>query len=122
MKKNLIFSLLLIFTALFTTTFVLAQIQTKYMLQIPYDGMMNARFQTINNNDGRMNLGERSSQNTKNQQNLPDRVFKNNPRENLKNGDALIYEYDSIYLYKSANNFLREFATRDASGKPLTTL
>ena len=120
MKKHLILPLLLIFAALFTTTFVQAQIQPENRILKLHDELMNTHFQAFNKNDGMMDFEKFLSQNTKNQQSLPDLMFRDNHLKNTNNGNALIYEYDSVCFYKTSGNFLREYATYNASGKPLT--
>ena len=50
MKNLLTFTLLMIFTAIFTTTSVQAQSQLKNRLHLPMDELMNSRFQAFNKN------------------------------------------------------------------------
>jgi len=122
MKNLLTFTLLMIFTAIFTTTSVQAQSQLKNRLHLPMDELMNSRFQAFNKNDGLTNFEDFFSQNTKNQQNIQNQFYKDFSPKNFKNTDELVYDYDSIYFIKTSGNFLREFATRDASGKILTEI
>jgi hypothetical protein len=122
MKRKHSLSLLLIFAALFTNIFAQAQSEPINRPQMLHDELMNAGFKAFNSNDGQMDFEKFFPPNTENRQNIPNRIFRNNPLKSLKNSDELVYDSDSIFSYKTSGNFLREFTSRDASGKPLTDI
>ena len=96
MKNLLTFALLMIFTAIFTTTFVLAQSRLISRIHLPNDELKGNHFQTFNKNDDLTNFEKFFLQNTKSQQNTSGRIFRNNPLKSQKNSDEIVYDYDSI--------------------------
>ena len=122
MKRKHSLSLLLIFAALLTNILAHAQSGPINRAQMLHDELMNAGLKAFNANDGRKDFEKFFPPNTENRQNIADRIVWNNPLKSLKNSDEVVYDYDSIYFIKTSGNFLREFATRDASGKILTDI
>jgi len=122
MKKHLTFFMLLVTTALLITPTAQAQSLVASILKIPLNEFTDIHKRVFNNNESNTILNQSISRKGGNQNDPPDFTKGNFPLKYTKNGDALIYEYDSIYFYKTSGNFLREFATRDASGKPITII
>ena len=122
MKKHLTFLLLLVITAFLITVSAQDQPLPSSKFKLSLNEFTDNHHRIFNNDESNISLEQLISKKAGYQQNLPDLTKGYNPLKNTKNGDGLIYEYDSIYIFKNTGIFLREFATCDPSGKPLTEL